>query len=57
MPYHLCFECDNNLDEEISAFVNKGCMVVEEPQIAVAIQNRRVAFVYSAEIGLFELVE
>ena len=56
-PYHLCFECNNDLDEEIRAFVSKGCMVVEEPSIAVAIQNRRVAFLYSAEIGLFELVE
>lgn len=55
-PYHLCFECDD-MDCTIQNLVSDGCMVVEEPKRAVAIQCKRVAFLYSAVIGLFELVE
>jgi len=55
-PYHLCFECDD-IDEAIQNFVNSGCILVQEPENAVAINNQRVAFLYSSEIGLFEIVE
>ena len=55
-PYHLCFE-SGNIDKDIQEYVGNGCMIVEEPAIAVAINNQRVACLFSAEIGLFELVE
>lgn len=56
IPYHLCFEC-RNLEEEINKRVKNGDMLVKEPQKAVAIDNRNVAFMYNESIGLFELVE
>ncbi len=56
IPYHLCFECAS-LEDTINELVNKGCLVVEEPKEACAIHNQKVAFLYSSEMGLFELVE
>ena len=55
-PYHLCFECAD-LEEEVKRQIESGCMLVIEPQRAVAIGGHPVAFLYSEEIGLFELVE
>lgn len=55
-PYHLCFESEN-IDRDIQKYVDDGCMIVEEPANAIAIDNQRVAFLFSAQIGLFELVE
>ncbi len=56
IPYHICYECVS-LDETIEELANNGCMLIKEPQEAIAINNRKVAFVYSDSIGLFELVE
>lgn len=55
-PYHLCFEC-GKIDETIENMVHSGCVLVKEPQKAVALDNRRVAFLYSEGIGLFEILE
>ena len=32
-------------------------MLIREPQSAPAIENRRVAFMYSSAVGLIELLE
>ena len=55
-PYHICYECDD-LDTSINSFREKGCIIVKNPQRAVAIGGKRVAFLYSENLGLFELVE
>ena len=55
-PYHICYECEN-IDEKISELVKDNFILIREPQIAVAIDNRRVAFLYSEAIGLIELLE
>ncbi|MBQ9479154.1 MAG: VOC family protein [Selenomonadaceae bacterium] len=55
-PYHICYEC-SDLDESISDLRSDNFMLIREPQSAVAIDNRRVAFMYSNAIGLIELLE
>lgn len=55
-PYHLCYECDD-IYGTIDGFVKEGCIIVEDPEEAVAIQNKKVAFLYSSVLGLFELLE
>ena len=54
-PYHVCYEVDN-IEECINEF-GKSCLVIKKPEIAPAIDNRRVAFLYHKDLGLFEVVE
>lgn len=55
-PYHICFEC-GKIEKAISLLTQKGCLLVKEPQPAIAIDNRMVAFLYSRDLGLIEVVE
>lgn len=55
-PYHICYEC-NDIEEKISELEKENFMLIHAPQIAPAIDNRRVAFLYSATVGLIEIVE
>lgn len=52
-PYHTCFEVEG-LEDAIAACGNR---VVMAPVPAVAFDNRRVAFLWSKETGLYELLE
>jgi methylmalonyl-CoA/ethylmalonyl-CoA epimerase len=55
--YHLCFEV-SDLNETLQRLQATGdAIVVREPTPAPAIDNRRVAFVVTADQDLFELVE
>lgn len=53
-PYHICYEVDN-IEDSIQEL--ERCIVVKKPEVAPAINNRRVAFLYNNNLGLFELVE
>lgn len=55
-PYHICYECENFFDK-IEELQTQGFLLIQPPQIAPAIDNRNVAFLYSNSIGLIELVE
>lgn len=55
-PYHICYEC-RNLEEKILELRKNDFILIREPQIAPAIENRRVAFLYSEAIGQIELLE
>ena len=55
-PYHICYEC-SNLEDTISSLKEKNFVLIREPQLAPAIENRRVAFMYSGTVGLIELLE
>ena len=55
-PYHICYET-NNLDDKIAELKSKGWIVVHEPATAVAIQGRRVAFLFKNGMGLIEILE
>lgn len=54
-PYHICYEVEN-LEEVIKALGRKW-LLIKKPEIAPAIENRRVAFLYQNKLGLIELVE
>jgi len=55
--YHLCFEVDD-LDGTLRRLRDTGdAVVVREPVPAPAIDNRRVAFVVTADRDLIEFVE
>lgn len=55
-PYHICYECDD-LQMQMQHLMKTGYLVIQEPCIAPAINNRRVAFLMNSEIGMIELVE
>ncbi len=55
-PYHICYECAD-MEKTVKECQEKGFMLVRSPSPAVAIANRRVAFLYSDAIGMIELVE
>jgi len=55
--YHLCFEVDD-LEGTLQRMRDTGdAIVVRDPAPAPAIDNRRVAFVVTADRDLFEFVE
>ena len=55
-PYHFCYEV-KNIDESIATLRALRFMVVEKPSEAIAIDNQKVAFLYSPNYGLLELLE
>ena len=54
--YHLCFET-SDLDGALEHARNKNCVVVSGPVPAVAFSGRRIAWIYTSDRQLFELVE
>jgi len=55
-PYHTCYVVDN-LEQSVKDLKRMRYVVVSKPKEACAIENRRVAFLYNAEMGIIELVE
>lgn len=54
-PYHICYEVGDI--EEAITILDKKWLVIRKPEIAPAINNRKVAFLLNNKIGLIELVE
>lgn len=55
-PYHVCYEVEN-LEASVDELKKSGWFPVKEPEVAPAIGNRRVVFLFSKHVGLIELVE
>ena len=55
-PYHICYEVDD-LKSAINELVEKNFLIFNEPQKAPAINERRVAFLVHAQMGMIELLE
>lgn len=55
-PYHICYEV-TDIDESVRKLKKQRYIVVVKPVKAVAIENRKVCFLFNKEIGLIELVE
>lgn len=55
-PYHICYETDD-LGQTIVDLKARRFLVVVKPVEAVAIENRKVCFLYHKDVGLIELVE
>jgi methylmalonyl-CoA/ethylmalonyl-CoA epimerase len=55
-PYHLCYET-RDIEKAIADLRKQRYLVVEKPSEAIAIDNKRVAFLYHPSYGLLELLE
>jgi glyoxalase/bleomycin resistance protein/dioxygenase superfamily protein len=54
--YHLCYSTDS-LEEAIEQFRSKRCMVFSGPTPAAAFEGRRIAFLFTPQRDIIELVE
>lgn len=55
-PYHFCYEVQY-IDAEIKNLLKSGYVLIEKPNEAVAIANKKVAFLFNKDIGIIELIE
>ena len=54
--YHLCFEV-SNLESALTRAKQNGFHALGRPKPAAAFEGRRIAWVFSPLLGLFELLE
>ena len=55
-PYHICYEVED-LESSIREFRKKGYLLLHPPAEAVALDRRKVAFLYNLHIGIVEFVD
>lgn len=55
-PYHICYEVDD-IRAVIDKLKEEGYKLICCPKPAPAINNRKVAFLYSKGIGLIEIID
>jgi len=55
-PYHCCYEVDD-IDDAVARLRRMRYVATSKPVEAVALQGRRVCFLYNKKVGLIELVE
>lgn len=55
-PYHICYTVED-LEASKRELENDGFMVIQDTQVAPALDGRNVVFMVSADIGIIELVE
>lgn len=55
-PYHICYEV-TDLEETVAELKKQKFMVLKKLEIAPAIGNCRVEFMYHKDVGMIELVE
>ncbi len=54
--YHTCYAV-NDIDESIVELRKNGFLMIDAAKPAVALEGRRVAFLYSKYAGMIELLE
>jgi methylmalonyl-CoA/ethylmalonyl-CoA epimerase len=54
--YHVCYEVDD-IDQSLRDARSKGCVIVSKPVPAVVFDGRRIAWFYTPQRELIELVE
>lgn len=55
-PYHICYYC-NNIENTQALLRKDGYLPIDKISSAVAIDNRKVCFLFNQNIGLIELLE
>jgi len=55
-PYHICYEVDN-IESSIKELKKKKYLPLANPVNAIAMNNRKICFLYNKDVGLIELVE
>jgi hypothetical protein len=54
--YHICYKSHDIVNDVIN-FENQGYKLIKPPAIAIAADNKRVAFLIHVDIGIVELIE
>lgn len=55
-PYHTCYTVDN-IETAMDALRKMKYVAVSKPEVAPAISNSKVAFMFNRNVGLIEIVE
>jgi methylmalonyl-CoA/ethylmalonyl-CoA epimerase len=55
-PYHICYEVDD-IETAIKELKKKKYLPLSRPVNAIAINNKKICFLFNKDIGLIELVE
>ena len=55
-PYHICYEVDD-LNKAVEELSGSGYTVIQEPEVAPCIDDKKVAFLTNISMGIIELVE
>lgn len=55
-PYHICYSCDD-YEKDSAQLLENGWIQIHPLNVAVAINNQRVAFFYHSDVGMIELIE
>lgn len=55
-PYHCCYKVDD-ISYAIKNLREKRFIPLSNPVPAVALENKRICFLYNREVGLIELLE
>jgi methylmalonyl-CoA/ethylmalonyl-CoA epimerase len=56
IPYHTCYST-NDFENDVLTLSNEGFVKLSDPVEAVAINDKRIVFMYNSDFGLLELVE
>jgi methylmalonyl-CoA/ethylmalonyl-CoA epimerase len=55
-PYHICYEV-NSIESAINELKKRKYLPLTKPVNAVAMNNRKICFLFNKDVGLIELVE
>jgi methylmalonyl-CoA/ethylmalonyl-CoA epimerase len=55
-PYHICYETDD-IYGVINNLKKQGYLLLQTPVPAIALDNRKICFMYHKDAGLIELLE
>lgn len=54
--YHICYT-SSNLDNDIDKYIKLGYKLIKAPSLAIACDNKTVAFLVHIDHGIIELIE
>lgn len=55
-PYHICYEVDT-IENAVEEYKKLGFILTQNVAPAIAIGNRKVAFMFHKDVGIIEFVE
>lgn len=54
--HHVCYEV-GDIDEQVTVMRSRGCMIVRRPKPAIAFNGRKIAWIFTPERLLVELLQ
>ncbi|MDR0560040.1 MAG: VOC family protein [Prevotellaceae bacterium] len=55
-PYHFCYETED-LYGSVEKLKKQKYLLIQKPDLAIALENRKVCFMFHKDAGLIELLE